>query len=387
MEKKVFSLEKKTSKPVLAICYDFDKTLSPDDMQAQGYIQSVGYDITEFWNESNQLAQDNDMDQNSAYMLKMVEKSHGKFYLTKESLAEYGSRVKLFDGVDTWFDRIKTYGLSKGVLVEHYIIFSGLKEMIEGTKMAKEGAFKKIYASSYYYDKDNVAVWPAQIVNYTNKTQFLFRIEKGVLDVNDDRVNNYFPPEKIRIPFRNMVYIGDSATDIPCMKLVNTYGGYSIGVYNPENKDKSKVYSMISENRIKYFAPADYTEDIELDELIKMIIDRTKKNELLENQHYKYITEVEEHRTNLAEGLKNNLIENLVNSRSYAATHTAISQLNEVDSWNEEQLRNLYEAACNNGQVQTIILDSDVRLFFATLLKRYEFRNEDAKHVEELLNS
>lgn len=387
MEKKVFSLEKKTSKPVLAICYDFDKTLSPDDMQAQGYIQSVGYDITEFWNESNQLAQDNDMDQNSAYMLKMVEKSHGKFYLTKESLAEYGSRVKLFDGVDTWFDRIKTYGLSKGVLVEHYIISSGLKEMIEGTKMAKEGAFKKIYASSYYYDKDNVAVWPAQIVNYTNKTQFLFRIEKGVLDVNDDRVNNYFPPEKIRIPFRNMVYIGDSATDIPCMKLVNTYGGYSIGVYNPENKDKSKVYSMISENRIKYFAPADYTEDSELDELIKMIIDRTKKNELLENQHYKYITEVEEHRTNLAEGLKNNLIANLVNSRSYAATHTAISQLNEVDSWNEEQLRNLYEAACNNGQVQTIILDSDVRLFFSTLLKSYEFRNEDAKHVEELLNS
>ncbi len=387
MEKKVFSLEKKTSKPVLAICYDFDKTLSPDDMQAQGYIQSVGYDITEFWNESNQLAQDNDMDQNSAYMLKMIEKTHGKYYLTKESLAEYGSRVKLFDGVDTWFDRINTYGLSKGVLVEHYIISSGLKEMIEGTKMAKEGAFKKIYASSYYYDKDNVAAWPAQIVNYTNKTQFLFRIEKGVLDVNDDRVNNYFPPEKIRIPFRNMVYIGDSATDIPCMKLVNTYGGYSIGVYNPENKDKSKVYSMISENRIKYFAPADYTEDSELDELIKMIIDRTKKNELLENQHYKYITEVEEHRTNLAEGLKNNLIANLVNSRSYAATHTAISQLNEVDSWNEEQLRNLYEAACNNGQVQTIIFDGDVRLFFTTLLKRYKFRNEDAKHVEELLNS
>ena len=370
MEKKVFSLERKTSKPVLAICYDFDKTLSPDDMQAQGYIQSVGCDIKEFWNESNQLAQDNDMDQNSAYMLKMVEKSHGKFYLTKESLAKYGSEVKLFDGVETWFDRIKRYGRSKGVIVEHYIISSGLKEMIEGTKMAQEGAFKRIYASSYYYDKDNVAVWPAQVVNYTNKTQFLFRIEKGVLDVNDDRVNNYFPPEKIRIPFRNMVYIGDSATDIPCMKLVNTYGGYSIGVYNPENKDKSKVYSMISENRIKYFAPADYTEDSELDELIKMIIDRTKKNELLENQHYKYITEVEEHRTNLAEGLKNNLIANLVNSRSYAATHTAISQLNEVDSWNEEQLRNLYEAACNNGQVQTIILDSDVRLFFATLLKR-----------------
>ncbi len=387
MEKKVFSLERKTSKPVLAICYDFDKTLSPDDMQAQGYIQSVGCDIKEFWNESNQLAQDNDMDQNLAYMLKMVEKSHGKFYLTKESLAKYGSEVKLFDGVETWFDRIKRYGRSKGVIVEHYIISSGLKEMIEGTKMAQEGAFKRIYASSYYYDKDNVAVWPAQVVNYTNKTQFLFRIEKGVLDVNDDRVNNYFPPEKIRIPFRNMVYIGDSATDIPCMKLVNTYGGYSIGVYNPENKDKSKVYSMISENRIKYFAPADYSEDSELDGLIKMIIDRTQKNEVLENKYFECKAEVEKHITNQAEGQKNNLIANLVNSRSYAATHTAISQLNEVGSWSEEQLKVLYEAACNNGQVCSIIDDSDVRLFYAGLLKNYEFRDDNAKCVEKLLNS
>lgn len=387
MEKKVFSLEKKTSKPVLAICYDFDKTLSPNDMQAQGYIQSVGYDIEEFWNESNQLAQDNDMDQNSAYMLKMVEKSHGKFYLTKESLAEYGSKVRLFNGVETWFDRIKNYGCSKDVIVEHYIISSGLKEMIEGTKMAQEGAFKRIYASSYYYDKDNVAVWPAQIVNYTNKTQFLFRIEKGVLDVNDDRVNNYFPPEKIRIPFRNIVYIGDSATDIPCMKLVNTYGGYSIGVYNPENKDKSKVYNMISENRIKFFAPADYSEGGELDEIIKMIIDRTQKNELLETRYFKYKTEVEKHMTNQTEGMKNNLIANLVNSRSYVATHTAISQLNEVGSWDEEQLKALYKAACNNGQIRTIINDSDVRLFFVTLLKKYSFRNDDAMAVEELLQN
>lgn len=386
MEKKIFALEEKTSKPVLAICYDFDKTLSPDDMQAQGYIQSVKYDIEEFWNESNQLAQDNDMDQNSAYMLKMVEKSHGKFYLTKESLAEYGSKVKLFDGVETWFERIKEYGKSKDVIVEHYIISSGLKEMIEGTRMAQDGAFKRIYASSYYYDKDNVAIWPAQIINFTNKTQFLFRIEKGVLDVNDDRVNNYFPPEEIRVPFHNMVYIGDSATDIPCMKLVNAYGGYSIGVYNPETKDKSKVYSMIRENRIKYFAKADYSEGSELDKLIKMIIDRTQKNELLESQYYNNITEVEKHMINQTEGVKNNLIANLVNSRSYAATHTAISQLNEVGVWNEEQLKVLYEAACKNGQVRTIISDSDVHLFYATLMKKYSFRNDDARCIEKLLN-
>ena len=126
---------------------------------------------------------------------------------------EYGSKVALYPGVNTWFSRIQKYAERKGVIVEHYIISSGIKEMIEGTHMAQEGAFKKIYASSYYYDKDGVAYWPAQVVNYTNKTQFLFRIKKGVLDINDDRVNNYFPPEEIRVPFRNIVYIGDSATD------------------------------------------------------------------------------------------------------------------------------------------------------------------------------
>ena len=169
MEQKLFELEKKEDQPVLAICYDFDKTLSPDDMQAQGYIQSVGYDINKFWEESNRLAQENDMDQNLAYMLKMVETARGKFYVTRTNLSEYGSKVKLYDGVEEWFDRIKEYGKDKGVIIEHYIISSGLKEMIEGTIMAKKKAFKKIYASSYYYDEDNVAKWPAQVINYTNK--------------------------------------------------------------------------------------------------------------------------------------------------------------------------------------------------------------------------
>ena len=244
-------------KPILAICYDFDKTLSPDDMQAQGYIQSIGFEVSEFWKESNNLATDNDMDQNLAYMYMMASKSRGKRLFTRENLRGDGAKVELFPGVDTWFDRINQYGDSKGVEVEHYIISSGLKEMIEGTKVADK--FKKIYASSFYYDVDGVAVWPAQVVNYTNKTQFLFRIEKGVLDVNNQGVNSYFAPDEYRIPFRNIVYIGDSDTDIPCMKLVNINGGHSIGVYNSETKDKSKVFRMLDENRIKYFVPADYT--------------------------------------------------------------------------------------------------------------------------------
>ena len=226
--------KQKESLPVLAICYDFDKTLSPDDMQAQGYIQSVGYDVKRFWEESNAMALANDMDGNLAYMLKMVREAEGNLVLNRKELERYGSHVQLFPGVEGWFDRINRYGKAHGVIVEHYIISSGLKEMIEGTEIAKNGAFEKVYASSFYYNERGVAVWPAQVINYTNKTQFLFRIEKGILDINDPGVNEYFPPEKIRVPFRNIVYIGDSDTDIPCMKLVNSYGGHSIGVYDPE---------------------------------------------------------------------------------------------------------------------------------------------------------
>ena len=220
----------KEKHPVVAICYDFDKTLSPDDMQAQGYIQSVGYNVKDFWDKSNALARANDMDTNLAYMYTMMVEAQGNLLFTKKNLEEYGSKVKLFKGVDGWFDRIRDYGKTKGVIVEHYIISSGLKEMIEGTSIAKKGVFEKIYASSFYYNERNVAVWPAQVINYTSKTQFLFRIEKGTLDINDPAVNDYFPPDQMRVPFRNIVYIGDSDTDIPCMKLVNSSGGHSIGV-------------------------------------------------------------------------------------------------------------------------------------------------------------
>lgn len=280
--------------PVLAICYDFDKTLSPDDMQAQGYIQSVGYDVKKFWEESNGLARKNDMDNNLAYMWKMVQEAQGIMVFTKKKLAEYGAKVALFDGVEEWFERIRTYGKKNNVIVEHYIISSGLKEMIEGTKMAREGAFEKIYASSFCFNDRGVAIWPAQVINYTSKTQFLFRIEKGVLDINDPGVNEYFPPEEKRVPFRNMVYIGDSDTDIPCMKLVNTYGGHSIGVYDPTAQNKEKVFRMMHDKRIRYYAPANYTDGSELDLLVKAIIDKTSAYEVLENRYFKNLAEAKQ---------------------------------------------------------------------------------------------
>ena len=284
-----YNRKTKEDLPVVAICYDFDKTLSPDDMQAQGYIQSVGYDVAQFWKDTNDLADQNDMDVNLAYMFKMVQEAEGKLIFNKDKLFEYGSKVKVFPGVETWFERIREYGRQKGVIVEHYIISSGLREMIEGTAMAD--SFTRIYANSFFYNEKGIAQWPALVVNYTNKTQFLFRIEKGVLDINDPGVNEFYNPEDLRVPFRNMVYIGDSDTDIPCMRLVNSLGGHSIGVYNPETNDKTKVYKMIRDNRIKFFAAADYNEGTEIDELVKAIIDRTVVNEKLEAEHIKTVEE------------------------------------------------------------------------------------------------
>ena len=288
--------KKKEALPVLAICYDFDKTLTPDDMQAQGYIQSVGYDVQQFWDETDALAHAHGMDSNLAYMFKMVQEAEGNLILNRQSLMDYGAKVQVFPGVEDWFERIRNFAAEHGVLVEHYIISSGLQEMIEGTKMAKEGAFERIYASSFYYNDRGLAKWPAQVVNYTNKTQFLFRIEKGTLDVNDPAVNEFFPPDQVRVPFRNMVYIGDSDTDIPCMKLVNINGGHAIGVYNPDTGKKEKVQKMMRDYRIRYYAPADYTDGSELDGLVKKIILRTAANEELETIHFRCAEESEESR-------------------------------------------------------------------------------------------
>lgn len=358
-----------TKPTYLAICYDFDKTLTPTDMQNQGLIQSLGCDITEFWNKSNSLAQENDMDQNLAYMYSISQRAVGKFYITKDNLQEYGKEITLYNGVEEWFNRINSYGKEHGVIVEHYIISSGLKEIIEGTSIASN--FEKIYASSFYYDNDNVARWPAQVVNYTDKTQYLFRIEKGVLDVNDQSVNNYLSPNKIKIPFRNIVYIGDSATDIPCMKLVNINGGHSIGVYNPESKDKERVFNLLSENRIKYYAPADYSPESQLDYLVKKIIDRTATNESLEQFHYD-CEDLRDQETKLQNpGFKKRqrLINQLEDSGTYATTHSVIADLEEIDAeeWEASEIRRLFDIREKNSQVSAIREDTDIKRFYDSL--------------------
>lgn len=380
---KQYERKLKENKPVVAICYDFDKTLTPDDMQAQGFIQSVGYDVSSFWEKSNGLAEKNDMDQNLAYMYTMLQESEGKVLFTKKSLKDYGAKIQLFPGVKDWFERIRAYAKEKGVIVEHYIISSGLKEMIEGTVVAS--SFECIYASSFYYNEKNVAEWPAQVVNYTNKTQFLFRIEKGTLDINDSGINDYFPTEKLRVPFRNIIYIGDSDTDIPCMKLVNANGGHSIGVYNPESQKKDKVFKMMHDKRIKYFAPADYSDGSELDTLVKTIIDRTFYNELLEDIHVKNKTEYEQDEANYSEEEKKKkaLLISLEESSSFKTTHTVISELRKINYWSPYEIEWLIDIALSNNQVGYILNDSDVSRFYKSIIDGTN--SEKASELKKIL--
>ena len=375
----------KETKPVVAICYDFDKTLTPDDMQSQGFIQKLGYEVSSFWDKSNGLSENNDMDQNLAYMYTMLQESEGKVLFTKDGLKEYGAKLQFFPGVEDWFERIRKYADERGVILEHYIISSGLKEMIEGSKVSD--SFERIYASSFYYNERDVAVWPAQVVNYTNKTQFLFRIVKGTLDVNDPGINDYFEPENLRVPFRNMIYIGDSDTDIPCMKLVNANGGHSIGVYNPDSKKKEKVYKMMHDNRIKYFAPADYKEGSDLDNLVKAIIDRTYFNEVLENIHYGNKKEYEEDEITFTEEQKKkkSLILSLEESGSFKTTHTIIAELRKIDCWSVPEATWLCEIASNNSQVNYILLDNDVAKFYKSIIDLADSSNEKVLEIKKML--
>ena len=382
-----YERKRKEKTPVIAICYDFDKTLSPDDMQAQGYIQSVGWDVDEFWKKSNELASSSGMDQNLAYMYVMLREAEGKLLFTRETLMNYGSRVQLFPGVDDWFERIRGYGASHGVKIEHYIISSGLKEMIEGTRAARSNAFERIYASTFHYNEKGVAVWPAQVVNYTNKTQFLFRIEKGVLDINDPAVNDVFLPDELRIPRRNMIYIGDSDTDVPCMKLVREDGGYSIGVYNAQTQDKTKVYKMMRDGRIDYFAPADYSAGSELDALVKAMIDRVSVGNVLEAWRGELRQEQQRFDIGRSEADRRrvDLIIALENSHSFADTHSIVRELQKLEISSPQEREMLLGAAMKNNQVRLVLGDADVRRFYTGLIEGMKNPSESSQAIEQLL--
>jgi len=264
----------------VALIYDFDKTLSPKDMQEFHYIGSLGYkDVNDFWKECGSLSKKNNMDGILAYMLVMLKENPT---LTKESLIAEGKYIKLFKGVDTWFKRINTYGKKRGIEVEHYVISSGIKEMVAGTSIAK--CFKKIYACEYAYDENSKAIWPARVVNYTTKTQYLFRINKGVLDeTNDFDLNRSTPEEEKYIPFSNMVYFGDGLTDVPSMKVVKGAGGYTIAVYDNAAEKQTLATELKKDKRATFAFKADYSKGSKIEEAVKGIIDTINSRNKLDD--------------------------------------------------------------------------------------------------------
>ncbi len=264
-------MKRKGGRPVAAIMYDFDKTLCTRDMQEYSFIPGLGISSDAFWNETERLA-GSGMDRILAYMYLMLRKAReADLPIRRESFVSLGRDIDFFPGVAHWFDRITAYGHERGIDIEHYIISSGLREIIEGSAIADR--FRRIYACEFHYDANGAADWPLVSVNYTTKTQFLFRINKGVLDGTDDvALNRYVPEEERPVPFRNMVYIGDGLTDVPCMKLVKANGGHSIAVYGKGLKHK--VEELLLNRRVDFVAPADYSEGRELDRLVKKIVDR-----------------------------------------------------------------------------------------------------------------
>lgn len=232
------------ARTTVALIYDFDGTLSPKNMQEFSFIEALGMDSRQFWDKSRKLSKDNDASIILCYMKLMLEEAkHSNISIRRESFVNFGKKVELFDGVKKWFSLINEYGKEIGLDIQHYINSSGLKEMIEGTPIAKE--FKNIYACSFLYDINGVAEWPSVAVDYTTKTQFIFKINKGIKEVSDNkRINEYVPEDERPIPFKRMIYFGDGETDIPCMKMVKQNGGYSIAVYNPKDPNKK----MVAEN-------------------------------------------------------------------------------------------------------------------------------------------
>lgn len=275
-----------------AIAYDFDGTLAPGNMQERDFIPAISMNKSSFWNEVAKEQQNHEADNILIYMKLMLEKAQAcKVPVRKKDFEDYGKQIEFFEGVlpyrkgrkkeQGWFDRISEYAKQSGIALDHYIVSSGIREMVAGTQISKK--FKAIFASSFCYDHHGVAVWPALALNYTSKTQYLFRINKGCLNVCENTlINKYVPDEERPVPFRHMIYIGDGETDIPCFRVVKSQGGHAIAVYRPHTKGaKGKSNKLIKEGRVNFVAMADYRNGSGLDRIVKAVIDKISSDEHL----------------------------------------------------------------------------------------------------------
>lgn len=283
------------SKIPVALCYDFDGTLAPGNMQEHSYIPNLGLTKTDFWAEAKKLAQENDMNEIMAYMHLMLKKANANDQpVRRKDFMDHGKGIRFFPGVESWFHRINEFGNELKLDVQHYIISSGLREMVEGTSIYKN--FRYVFASGFYYNANGVAEWPALGIDYTQKTQFLFRINKGIINSWDNsQINKYMPEPERPFPFSRIIYVGDGETDIPAMKMVNYQGGYSIAVYDP-NKRKTKTRpsakaisrELLKHKRARFISPADYSENSDLEKLVLNILSDIHYKHQLEKHNRKY---------------------------------------------------------------------------------------------------
>ena len=273
-----------TTLPTVALVYDFDGTLAPGNMQEFGFLQAIGYHHPgEFWNLCDQIAKTNDAGGIAVVMYALqAEAQRAGIRCTRDLLRSFGHKIEFFPGVVQWFDTINAYAAQIGVELKHYINSSGIKEMIEGCAIAHE--FERIYACTYLYDSNGDACWPSVVVDYTKKTQFLFKINKGIREVSDRvRVNEFVPTNERPIPFERMIYFGDGETDVPCMRTVKSNGGYSFAVYGNDKK-RLLAQQLQAEGRVNFACVADYTEGSEMMEIVKRILDKVKADYTL-SQH------------------------------------------------------------------------------------------------------
>ncbi len=265
-----------------AIVYDFDGTLAKGNIQEHGFLPSLGINKSEFWESVGDAARTKDADEILMYMWKMLELAKQKNRpVTRKALKAHGRNIPLFEGVAKWFGRMNRFAKEKRLTLEHYVVSSGNHEIISGCKVFDR--FKRVYASTFIYDSKGKAVWPGVAINYTTKTQFLFRINKGVENSWDNtKINRFVPMADRPIPFSRMIFIGDGETDVPSMKMVRIQGGHSIAVFDPqkfpEASTQKKVYRLIEEDRVHFVAPADYSEGGQLDVTVKGILGKVSRD-------------------------------------------------------------------------------------------------------------
>ena len=263
----------------MAIAYDFDGTLASGNIQGNSFIPAVGMKKASFWKQNKERAEKHEADEVLSYMTFMLERASAEDVpVRRQDFARHGKTVPLFRGAADWFDRVNARARERHVKLQHYIISSGIKEMIEATKIGKK--FTKVFASSFAYDANGAAKWPALAINYTTKTQYLFRINKGSLSVHDHGlINDFVPHENLRCrSATSSLLVTAKQTSLACGLSETKVVIQSRSINLAARKKKTRAEKLITDKRADFIAPADYSEGRRLDEIISAIMDKIAAN-------------------------------------------------------------------------------------------------------------